>query len=254
MDLIAGQLRKNGRKVALQNQAFLILEQLVRRAKEPVLIKDLHRHLLSEGHNTYDSKHALHNAIYRIRIALGDSKRRPRYLESVPGKGYRFIKEVHIVHDAQSQTEDSFCSKVSDIRREFWKTENLQRLRQLYHDLIELLNQYQESPNRSEASCLLESIQKELSRVNSMKHDISLETAARVLEDPHALTVATSSDHASQIWNTLGRVLQDRKVRPEAVILLVTHESVFDEVTGNKQWIVSARKATKTERAAYDET
>ena len=82
-----------GRKVRLPGQSFQILEVLLARAGDVVTRDELHQRLWPA--DTYvDFEHGLNNAIKRLREALGDSAEKPRYVETLPRKGYRFIGEI----------------------------------------------------------------------------------------------------------------------------------------------------------------
>jgi len=92
-DLRAGQLRKNGLKVRLQDQPFQILAMLLEHAGEVVTREELHRRMWPADTFT-DFDHGLNNAINRLREALCDSADKPRYVETLPRRGYRFIAPV----------------------------------------------------------------------------------------------------------------------------------------------------------------
>src|SRR5215831_7270573 len=93
VDLQAGQLRKNGLKVKLQDQPFQILAMLLEHAGEVVTREELHQRLWPADTFT-DFDHGLNNAINRLREALCDSADKPRYVETLPRRGYRFIAPV----------------------------------------------------------------------------------------------------------------------------------------------------------------
>ncbi|HEY6352291.1 MAG TPA: leucine-rich repeat domain-containing protein [Candidatus Angelobacter sp.] len=93
MDFASGELWQNGRRVRLQEQPFRILAALVLRPNEVITLEELYSVLSSQ----VDAKHALYNAVLKIREALGDSADAPRFLESVPRKGYRFIGQVDFI-------------------------------------------------------------------------------------------------------------------------------------------------------------
>jgi TolB-like protein/DNA-binding winged helix-turn-helix (wHTH) protein len=86
----AGELRKQGFKVRLQDQPFQILLMLLERPGELVTRKEIHQKLWpADTFVGFD--HGLNNAINRLREALGDSAEKPRFIETLPRKGYRFI-------------------------------------------------------------------------------------------------------------------------------------------------------------------
>jgi TolB-like protein/DNA-binding winged helix-turn-helix (wHTH) protein len=93
LDLRAGELRKQGVKLRLQGQPLQVLAVLLRRAGDVVSREEL-RMELWPADTFVDFDHSLHNAIARIREAIGDSAQLPRYIETLPRRGYRFMGDV----------------------------------------------------------------------------------------------------------------------------------------------------------------
>jgi DNA-binding winged helix-turn-helix (wHTH) protein len=92
-DVAGGELRKGGIRVKLHSQPFQVLIMLLERPSELVTREEMRQRLW--GHDTFvDFDHGLNSAVNKIRDALNDSAARPRYIETVPGKGYRFIAPV----------------------------------------------------------------------------------------------------------------------------------------------------------------
>ena len=89
-DLPAGQLRKRGLKVRLPEQAFEVLAVLLEHPGEVVTREELRRHLWPED-VFVDFDNNLNSAVARLREALNDSAERPRFIETLPKRGYRFI-------------------------------------------------------------------------------------------------------------------------------------------------------------------
>jgi TolB-like protein/DNA-binding winged helix-turn-helix (wHTH) protein/Flp pilus assembly protein TadD len=89
----AGELRKQGLKVRLQDQPFQILVMLLDRHGELVTRQEIHQKLWPAD-TFVDFDHGLNNAVNRLREALGDSAEFPRFIETLPKKGYRFIGKV----------------------------------------------------------------------------------------------------------------------------------------------------------------
>jgi TolB-like protein/DNA-binding winged helix-turn-helix (wHTH) protein/Flp pilus assembly protein TadD len=111
MDLRAGDLRKHGVRIRLQTQPFQILGMLLERPGEVVTREEL-RQTLWPGDTFVDFDHGLNNAINRLREALGDSAESPRFLETLPRRGYRFIAAVESIappspQNSTPQVEDS---------------------------------------------------------------------------------------------------------------------------------------------------
>ena len=92
-DLAAGELRKNGVRVRLQEQPFLVLAFLVERAGEVITREEL-RQKLWPADTFVDFDHSLNTAVNKLREALGDSASSPRYVETLARRGYRFLASV----------------------------------------------------------------------------------------------------------------------------------------------------------------
>jgi TolB-like protein/DNA-binding winged helix-turn-helix (wHTH) protein/Tfp pilus assembly protein PilF len=96
VDLKTSELRKAGIKQKLAPQPFQLLKALLERPGEVVTREQL-RDLLWPDHTFVDYDLALKKAINRLREVLGDSADAPRYIETVPRQGYRFLAEVQAV-------------------------------------------------------------------------------------------------------------------------------------------------------------
>src|ERR1700756_5742869 len=93
LDLKAGELRRNGSKIRLQEQPFQILVCLLEHPGEVVTREELQRKLWPA--NTFvDFDHSLNAAIRRLRDALGESAETPIFVETLARRGYRFIAPV----------------------------------------------------------------------------------------------------------------------------------------------------------------
>jgi len=95
LDLRAGELRKHGQRIRLQEQPFQVLAMLVQNPGEVVTREDLQKRLWSAD-TFVDFDHGLNKAINKIREALSDSAESPRFVETVARRGYRFLAEVKI--------------------------------------------------------------------------------------------------------------------------------------------------------------
>jgi DNA-binding winged helix-turn-helix (wHTH) protein len=93
LDLAAGELRKNGAKLRLQEQPFQVLALLLERAGDLVTRDDL-RQKLWPSDTFVDFDHSLNTAVNKLRETLGDSASSPRYIETLARRGYRFIAPV----------------------------------------------------------------------------------------------------------------------------------------------------------------
>src|ERR1700746_595842 len=90
IDLRAGELRREGRRVKLQEQPFRVLFLLLERAGDIVTREEL-REKLWPADTFVDFDHGLNSAVARLREALRDSAEKPRYIETIAKRGYRFI-------------------------------------------------------------------------------------------------------------------------------------------------------------------
>jgi DNA-binding winged helix-turn-helix (wHTH) protein len=89
----AGELYKHGVRIKLHAQPFQVLLMLVERPSELVTREQMRQRLWG-GDTFVDFDHGLNTAINKLRQALNDSASEPRYIETVSGKGYRFIAPV----------------------------------------------------------------------------------------------------------------------------------------------------------------
>ncbi|MGH9504115.1 MAG: winged helix-turn-helix domain-containing protein [Terriglobales bacterium] len=92
-DLQTGELHKNGVKVPLQGQPFQVFAILLEHASELVTRDELRRQVWPQD-TFVDFDQALNTAVTKIRIALGDEADNPRFVETLPRRGYRFIGPV----------------------------------------------------------------------------------------------------------------------------------------------------------------
>ena len=93
VDTCAGELRREGVRVKLPEQPLQVLLILLEHPGEAVTREQLQR-LLWPSDTFVDFEHGLYNAIKRLREALGDSAETPRFIETLPKRGYRFIAAV----------------------------------------------------------------------------------------------------------------------------------------------------------------
>jgi TolB-like protein/DNA-binding winged helix-turn-helix (wHTH) protein/Tfp pilus assembly protein PilF len=106
LDLRTGELRKRGVKLRLHGQPLQLLTILLQDAGNLVTREEL-RNQLWPADIFVDFDHSLHNAIGRIRETLGDSAEIPRYIETLPRRGYRFIGRVEEVQAPRISAETS---------------------------------------------------------------------------------------------------------------------------------------------------
>lgn len=93
LDLRSGELRRRGLKIRLANQPLQVLQLLLEKPGQVVTREELQRTLWSSD-TFVDFEHSLNAAVKRLREALGDSAENPRFIETLPRHGYRFIASV----------------------------------------------------------------------------------------------------------------------------------------------------------------
>src|SRR5579872_80691 len=90
LDLRRGELHKGGRRIRLQEQPFQILRMLLESPGEVVSREDIRKRLWPDE-TVVEFDHSINAAVRRLRDALRDSAEKPRYIETVARRGYRFI-------------------------------------------------------------------------------------------------------------------------------------------------------------------
>src|SRR5215469_10071256 len=96
VDLRSGELRKAGARIKLQEQPFKVLTTLLMRPGEVVAREELRNRIWP--HESFgDFDHAVNIAVAKVRTALGDSAEAPRFIETLYGRGYRFVFPVDTV-------------------------------------------------------------------------------------------------------------------------------------------------------------
>jgi DNA-binding winged helix-turn-helix (wHTH) protein len=117
LDLQTRELRKDGRLIKLQDQPGKLLVLLVCRAGELVTREEIEKALWRED-EFVEFEHAVNTAMRKIRVALGDDLERPRFIETLPRKGYRFIAAVEppAVRGSQNRADEHALQPVEGLR------------------------------------------------------------------------------------------------------------------------------------------
>ena len=113
VDLHAGELRKHGRKIRLAGRPFQILALLLEQPGELLTRKELQARLWPAD-TFVDFEHGVNAAIQTLRRALCDSHKKPRFIETLPRRGYRFIAAVDAI---PSSAETTPAVRVRDKRQ-----------------------------------------------------------------------------------------------------------------------------------------
>ena len=118
-DLLSGELYKDGVKVPLQGQPFQVCAMLLEHAGKLVTREELRRRVWP-GDTFVDFDHSLNAAIAKIRLALGDDADNPRFVETLPRRGYRFIgpvdKPIAAPAGAPQERSERFTAKAAGLR------------------------------------------------------------------------------------------------------------------------------------------
>lgn len=118
VDAAAGELRRKGRRIALQEQPFQVLVALLEKPGE-VVTREYLRERLWPGQPFVDFDQGVNTAINKLRDALGDSAANPRFVETVPRRGYRFTFPVDsaLDEDSAAHTRERPTAEVFQSRR-----------------------------------------------------------------------------------------------------------------------------------------
>jgi TolB-like protein/DNA-binding winged helix-turn-helix (wHTH) protein len=95
VDLDSGELRRKGVRIKLQEQPFQVLAALLERPRDVLTREDLQKRLWPSDVSV-DFDRGLNRAINRLREALGDDAENPRFIETLPQRGYRFVADVEV--------------------------------------------------------------------------------------------------------------------------------------------------------------
>src|SRR6187401_2001274 len=112
LDLRLRELRTGATRVRLQEQPFEILRLMLERPGDVVTREQLRHHLWPAG--TYvDFEHSLNAAVKRLRAALGDDADNPRFVETLPRRGYRFIAPLQSSETSEARHADAACPRLA---------------------------------------------------------------------------------------------------------------------------------------------
>jgi len=103
-DLRAAELRKNGNRLKLQMQPFQVLVALLERPKEVVTREEMRQRLWPQD-TFVDFDHGLNTAMVKLRDVLGDSASKPKFIETIAKRGYRFLGTAEVISEQPAPTE-----------------------------------------------------------------------------------------------------------------------------------------------------
>jgi len=122
-DLRSGELRRQGHRLKLQDKPFQVLAALLQRPGELVTREEL-RQSLWAADTFVDFEHGLNTAVNKVREALRDSANNPRFIETLPRRGYRFIGPINnsanseAVSPSQAETQSAAADVSTPDKRD----------------------------------------------------------------------------------------------------------------------------------------
>lgn len=115
-DLRAGEIRKSGSRIKLQDQPFKILQILLEKPGNVVSREELQSRIWPD--DTYgDFDHAVNVAVGKLRTAFGDSAENPSFIETVPRRGYRFVATVDAPPQSPPPAESPLAADSNRLRK-----------------------------------------------------------------------------------------------------------------------------------------
>ncbi len=112
-DAVTGELRKQGIRIKLNIQPFQVLLMLLERPGELLTREEISQDLWPDG-TFVDYEHGVNSAVNRIREALGDRARNPRFIETLARRGYRFVAPVQRIADDGEMPETEPLPQVTE--------------------------------------------------------------------------------------------------------------------------------------------
>lgn len=116
LDILAGELYKGRMKIPVQRHPLTLLQLLTDRPGEIISREEIRARLWPNG-TVVDFEHSVNSAVKKIRAALADTTEKPRYIETIPRKGYRFLQPVQRVGEAYQGPEPILASS---LRGQHW--------------------------------------------------------------------------------------------------------------------------------------
>lgn len=125
-DATTGELRRQGIRIKVNVQPFQVLVMLLERPGELLTREEISRELWPEG-TFVDYEHGVNSAVNRIREALGDRARNPRYIETLARRGYRFVAPVERIGmevsiPVAAEPESGFLATAEDLPKTSHRT------------------------------------------------------------------------------------------------------------------------------------
>jgi cholera toxin transcriptional activator len=139
-----GELRRDGRRVRLQEQPFQVLVMLLERPAELVTREEI-RQRLWPADTFVDFDHGLNTAVNKLRDALRDSASNPRFIETLARRGYRFIAPVAILPDEKNS---HFSQTQGEVGHTHESSPGMGEVKDTEHSSIPTLRSQQDARER----------------------------------------------------------------------------------------------------------
>src|SRR5277367_5121868 len=114
LDTQLAELRKGGVRLKLPGQPIQILEMLLAKPGELVTREEIQQRLWPAD-TFVDFDHSLNTAVKKLRQALGDDKKKPRFVETLPKRGYRFLVAVKVPNAAAAASKAGVSAAVAVV-------------------------------------------------------------------------------------------------------------------------------------------
>jgi TolB-like protein/DNA-binding winged helix-turn-helix (wHTH) protein/Flp pilus assembly protein TadD len=114
-DIRLGELTRRGKRVTLQEQPFQVLAMLLAKPGQLVTREELRSKLWPQ--TIVDFDHGVNKAVSKIRDALGDSADSPRFVETIAGRGYRFLADVSVIPDSTVSPQHPAAPPIPALRK-----------------------------------------------------------------------------------------------------------------------------------------
>src|SRR5947208_13930634 len=114
-DLRAAELRRKGTRLKLQLQPFQVLVALLERPKEVITREELRQRLWPQD-TFVDFDHGLNTAMVKLRDVLGDSASKPKFIETIARRGYRFMGTAEVITEQPAPEEPKVFAPAEGVQ------------------------------------------------------------------------------------------------------------------------------------------